>query len=720
MGINRYFTPAQTPQGFVPFQLPFEQMAQTAILAQQQQDATNEGLYNILDTDFPYIQEVDANKQAADRIKQGIETDVNNVRALSENGDLRGLKGEVYNLARKVKKNATSGEIYRLASDYQRLLAWEEANKEQRKLQPGTYAIARQQAIKNLEAAGGSLNSQFSQQDIVDEYNYSEGVDKYTDGIKASVINEANKRSNGFYVETYEQALEYVSEQEVQNIAVGFLSSDPESKRYLQQQVQFGILDPENTAYFKTVKQIDPKTKKEVEVSQLNSLHPAYGAIVAAMDKRAYTNNKTSSSNVLDAAAITLAKWQQEEQNAIVASVGPIISFNGKNKEFEGALDQIDNYLNADDYQSAGTLINTTTEGQPYKIMEGIFDKDAKLTSDVKLMFNKIPKDKNGRKPSWEQFKQAFIIAAGGTNENDFIQIASEVLPFAGTAANIKLQRLIEAQGFDYFEGWITPGLTSSFKGLKNTADLHIMQFNNKIQSAKASGEIGRQAAQPMVFNLSTDKTWNALQKPVIANNGANLLLYENLNGTAAGTSLQSYLNKLAEAEEGGTATLVGFEPATSVDSKDLLQANIIVKNGKTKTQTQHSLYVTPNSNLSNTGAVYNLTSYGQNKLRNNPAFAQIQAVSDTVKFMAPYIPSTYSKREGAITPIKLPPIPGKNYQPLVNFVTTLDNNGIVYYVPDLPGVSQAEREKYAFQPSNRDEAAVQLAALYSYLKAKP
>jgi len=157
--MNRFVKPLNSPTNFKPFELPATQMINTLAHAEKQQDDVTQGLYEVLDYEFPYI-DIDPNEEAYNYIKQDIESGVD--KTLEGNtGDLRGLKGNVLNLQRNIKSRATksNGDIYKLSSDYARYDAWKKENAELAKTEPLRYKLHEKIYLNELEKEGGSLKS---------------------------------------------------------------------------------------------------------------------------------------------------------------------------------------------------------------------------------------------------------------------------------------------------------------------------------------------------------------------------------------------------------------------------------------------------------------------------------------------------------------------------------------------------------------------------------
>ena len=123
MGINRFMTPAELPKVSF-FQLPYDQMKEGIMSAQLQQDTAREGISQIGDISFNYLTNP-KDRELAKNVYGELDSKTQAVLSKQGNGDLRGLRGEIYNLGKEVGRwYKPDGKIGRLHSNYLQYMDW--------------------------------------------------------------------------------------------------------------------------------------------------------------------------------------------------------------------------------------------------------------------------------------------------------------------------------------------------------------------------------------------------------------------------------------------------------------------------------------------------------------------------------------------------------------------------------------------------------------------
>jgi hypothetical protein len=721
MAVNRYFTPAQTPQGFVPFQLPFEAMAQTAMLAQEQQDTVNEGLYNILDTDFNYIP-IAPNEEAHKNILGDISSNVDRIRAMSENGDLRGLKGETYNYARTLKKSATSGDIYKLSSDYARLAKWEEDNKDRKLDDPTSYYAARQQAINNLEAAGGSLKSSFSQEDVLESYDWTDKVNTLTKDIEAQVIKRATVNSNGMYINNFSEAKKWVTQEEIFRIAEGYLSSDPKALQKLGQLKRFGVLS-DDALPFGVTKEVEVKGKDGKIVKQSiympNEKNPAYGAFIAAMNKYDVNEYESKTETGLNSTWLSYEKHRlEQEEKAMMgtASFGEALNL-GATGELGKTLDlnvkRIQSLVDAGDITTAkkelDALVNSSTASMIFNTV--------KSNPDLMKQINKIiassPKvDSNGKTVHPDDLFKAFVLAS---------QSSTKMGDSWGTDHTIgRTQDVLNSMGYNFERATFFNSIRGDFgKGVKRTSETSFwstptkdfadvsLAVRKELTKTQTAGKQQSVIVMPLMFNFEGNAVYDNAAKADKESRGNGFFLLQNQDGLARGTSIFNAL----KPNEKITHVRVG----TPYNGKDLVEFTIEGKD-KSGELTSRVLIGTSNSDVAKNQHKFPITSVGYSLAFQNPLFNKQMNSSALVMTYGDQLPTTYSNIPGQKIPIKYNlglSADGKTFDSeVINYVSKQIGDELLF-VPDVPGLTETEKINLAIHPQYRELSAERMKMMH-------
>jgi len=609
MAVNRFMTPAQMPQTFSPYVLPFEQMAKTLAVAESQYQAAQQGLYDVLDTDFAYI-DVDANVEARAGILEDIQNKVQQTVDLSKDGDLRKIGNEIFNLQRSTKKRMThqDGDIYKMASDYAGLQKWMEDNKEMSLKEPERYNDFIRRAKERLQAEGGSLQSRFSQENLLETPNWSDTIDsKYAKDIKANIINKAgqNVGKDGFTIHGYEEALKYVTPEEVMEIVAGYGMSDSDFQKFFGQEVRVGRMTPEQTRFlnYKEVKNKDGTSKF---IPEINMDNPAAGAFIGSMRKYSFTE-KTSNRTINPNAVL----HQDQKEKEIAYAFGPL--HNPMTGTFnEWMQPTTESLRNAPSTAEARTLLTGMNQNATYVASKQIVLKQ--YGTQLEKAYKQLPADRNGNKMSYDEFVDVAINASmhgpSGTGVSRMLgEVVKEINPF-DTERHTVFSDITKKLGYDYpstfmFNKWFAGTNASGI----NSGILDIISV--KLSSAQTQAEIVQTTVQPEMYFLN-DPTFKYVEEKIITSNGLGYTLIEPTGKRSGGaeTSLATYLgNEKAE--------LVSLRPASVINGIDINYATYKYTEGSNKGKTK-TITVT---GTSMNGEVSPLTRYVNNKLAssNNP-----------------------------------------------------------------------------------------------------
>lgn len=268
--INRFMVPAEIPQPSF-FQLPYEQMKQGLLVAQQQQDQARAGLDAIGNVQFNYLtnpEDIKAANDAYGYIDKGIE----GIVAKQGNGDLRGLRNDIGTHAKNVSKLFRPDQIIgRLQSNYAAFNDWYKKQLDNKDLDP-TYVTQAAEAFMNAyDKKGGARAGSISTENLVPFFDSSKFVNDNKDMIKSTLIQrERDRLGNDGYKYTDEQLLKQIPPERVKQTLTEILMSNPSYNSSLAQRVRLGNLPKES------IPLLDDK-------GQLNPYNPSASAIHGAM-----------------------------------------------------------------------------------------------------------------------------------------------------------------------------------------------------------------------------------------------------------------------------------------------------------------------------------------------------------------------------------------------------------------------------------------------------
>ena len=524
--MNRFTQPLQSPTNFKPYELPFEQMVQTLGIAEQQNDAARSGVFEILDFEFPYIP-TQSNQIAYETIKQDIGEGVDGMLQ-GNTGDLRGLRGNILNMQRGLKNRATrkDGDIYKLSSDYANYKAWEETNAEVAKTDPTRYMQYKGKYLEDLENKGGSLSSSFNGEAVLKTPNWSEKVKSYTADIKADLIKRGNSSISGITLNTWEDIKKYVTPQEIMQVAVGYLGSDPEVMEYFMQDIRNNFRTEEDSQFLKSKTGEDGKI-----ITELNAKNPAVPAIQAAMIAQGFLEHSYTTSSKYDATAYQMYKDEKDKEMMYNSyGISEADSVETIKKSLELAIESGDPIAIKQAIESGKNTnyITFLTE----KLLQD---------PDLKLQDQKI-KDKHGNIIPAKDIAQAYALSKGDIT-NAFKILKAKNYEIKEDAINKFIRWYGDAvQWGSNITDYVVPDV------LMNNLPLPRNKVEQYDQEYQATMEKGMQ--EVIGFSPINDKAWNTGVAFYKSNNGANLFLPE-------GTNLNAYLQTLTKDEKAPVLTNV-------------------------------------------------------------------------------------------------------------------------------------------------------------------
>lgn len=268
--INRFMVPAEIPQPSF-FQLPYEQMKQGLMVAQQQQDAARSGLDAIGAVQFNYLtnpEDVKAANETYGYIDKGIE----DIVGKQGNGDLRGLKNDIGSHAKNVAKLFRPDQIIgRLQSNYASFNDWYKKQLDNKDLDPTYVNQAAETFMNAYDKKGGARAGSISTENLVPFFDSSKFVNDNKDMIKSTLIQrERDRLGNNGYKYTDEQLLKQIPPERVKQTLTEILMSNPDYNSSLAQRVRLGNLGKESIPLLN-------------EKGQLNPYNPSASAIHGAM-----------------------------------------------------------------------------------------------------------------------------------------------------------------------------------------------------------------------------------------------------------------------------------------------------------------------------------------------------------------------------------------------------------------------------------------------------
>lgn len=268
--INRFMTPAEIPQPSF-FQLPYEQLKQGLLVAQQQQDDAKQGLSVLGDTQFNYLTNPQDIKLAEEQYKY-IDNSVEGILSKQGAGDLRGLRNDIYGVGKNVSRLFRPDQaIGKLQANHAAFNDWLKKQLDNKELDQNYLKQAAKFFIDDYDAKGGARTGSIYTENLQKFFDPSKFVNDNKDMIKSTLIQrERDRLGNNGYKYTDEQLLKQIPPDRVKYTLSQILQSNPEYNSSLSQRVRLGNLGQESIPLMN-------------EKGELNPYNPAASAIHGAM-----------------------------------------------------------------------------------------------------------------------------------------------------------------------------------------------------------------------------------------------------------------------------------------------------------------------------------------------------------------------------------------------------------------------------------------------------
>lgn len=295
MAVNRFMTPAELPKVSF-FQLPYDQMKEGIMSAQMQQDTAREGISQIGDISFNYLTNATNDVDLAKNIYGELYQKTQGILSKQGNGDLRGLRGEIYNLGKEVGRwYKPDGKIGRLQSNYLQFMDWLKRQNENKDLDKTYVNYMANKFIKDYDANGGAKAGNIYTEDLEKAPDVPKLIKDMEPLIKTTIKEKAYAMTNGKYMSEGKDAYEVLGPEKVRNVIAGYLSNSPDYYRFMTQagrheyfsKDQLPLVNPVEKEY--TDK--NGKKRKYIDYA-VNDKNPYAASIYAAMEGLSRNDHK--------------------------------------------------------------------------------------------------------------------------------------------------------------------------------------------------------------------------------------------------------------------------------------------------------------------------------------------------------------------------------------------------------------------------------------------
>jgi hypothetical protein len=235
------------------------------------------------------------------------------------NGDLRGLRGEIYNLGKEVGRwYKPDGKIGRLQSNYLQYMDWLKRQNENKDLDKGYVSHAAKTFIDKYDADGGAQAGGIYTEDLEKSPNVPKFFNDNKDLLKAKLTqyayaNPANRR----FIAEGTDATTLLTPDEIKRVMSGLLQDDPEYSRFMSQANRIGYYNDEQIPLLKPVEKeyVNPKTGKvekqiDTEVNEKNPYASSLYAVMEGLQRNDYVQTRSLKN---DSGWLDLAKWNKEQ-----------------------------------------------------------------------------------------------------------------------------------------------------------------------------------------------------------------------------------------------------------------------------------------------------------------------------------------------------------------------------------------------------------------------
>lgn len=398
--INRFMVPAEIPQPSF-FQLPYEQMKQGLLVAQQQQDQARTGLDAIGNVQFNYLtnpEDVKLANETYGYIDKGIE----GIIAKQGNGDLRGLRNDIGTHAKNVSKLFRPDQVVgKLQSNYAAFNDWYKKQLDNKDLDPTYVNQAAETFMNAYDKKGGARAGSISTENLVPFFDSSKFVNDNKDMIKSELIQQERDRlGNNGYKYTNEDLWKRIDPEKIKQTMVRILMSNPDYNSSLSQRVRLGNLSKES------IPLVDDKWN-------LNDYNPAASAIKGAMIGLGVMEEERHRYSIGNDEGYwklwEQAQKQKEEAPGFPTSVEQVITYN------EEGINKTRDAVNSGD-KSAIIALGQQTQPLIQKAKEIFYDKNGNIKPEYEKEFGQF-KDLSDNKKSIKSSDLIEAIAMSTKND---------------------------------------------------------------------------------------------------------------------------------------------------------------------------------------------------------------------------------------------------------------------------------------------------------------
>ena len=240
--INRFMKPAQQKFLNTYDALPYQEMlaAQRSKDLQQEKALAGSEVWGEMENQY-----LGADRDAAMAAKNELDRRLNEVST----GDLttpeaRAKYRAFEKDAKKLYgKEGVIGAAQAQYDSYQAMMARERARLAKGDISQEAFKKTTDKLLADYKGIGeggpNGYNSIFLE-DIAENVNIAETMDKYGKGIKADVFASASAKANGMYIDSFDQAIEIMGKDEVERIVSGYIQGDQKAMNFLTQSGKYG------------------------------------------------------------------------------------------------------------------------------------------------------------------------------------------------------------------------------------------------------------------------------------------------------------------------------------------------------------------------------------------------------------------------------------------------------------------------------------------------
>ena len=424
MGINRFMTPAELPKVSF-FQLPYDQMKEGIMSAQMQQDAAREGISQIGDISFNYLTNP-KDRELAKNIYGELDSKTQAVLSKQGNGDLRGLRGEIYNLGKEVGRwYKPDGKIGRLQSNYLQYMDWYKRQTENKDVDKNYLGHMANKFIKDYDSKGGAQAGTIHVEDLEKAPDVPKLIKEMEPMIKTAINEQAYAMTDGKYIHEGKDAYEVLGPDKVKRVIAGFLNNSPDYYRFMNQAGTYEYFTKDQLPLLNPV-QKEYKDEKTGELKKytdydVNNRNPYASSIYAAMEGLSKNDHKQERHMKGDPYGVAgyNHSFDEKTEPLIESNFGEVV---GTTQE---QVNKIQNNYTGTPQQNQALL--TANADYVKTISDHIFDKDGNVKPEFKGFFSGVT-DLNGDVIPEADMIKAYAASLHSTKDNKDLFSNSEVI----------------------------------------------------------------------------------------------------------------------------------------------------------------------------------------------------------------------------------------------------------------------------------------------------